>query len=115
MEQILHKSDNPDIVNLENVKYELGDTNSLRHLEDDDSRDVSMELEEELFKDDPLESNDMHFPNYGTELKQETKLDLETDIIFPQASHSYSISTPKAKKEVKSKRELEEEEREKMQ
>ncbi|XP_072396501.1 transcription initiation factor TFIID subunit 11 [Diabrotica undecimpunctata] len=91
--------------------FDMNGTNSDEDvMEEDDSRDIGLALEENL-KDDSFgltgESN--------VEIKQEDILDLDTDIILPQISQSQILNSPKPKKEIKSKKELEEEEREKMQ
>ncbi|CAH1119589.1 unnamed protein product [Phaedon cochleariae] len=116
MEDIFDKSDN-------NIRgqfsYDLNSTNSDDdHIimdDDEDSREAGLAIEENIHKDEHM-SSEAHYPCETVEIKQEDILDLGTDdIILPQASQSNYIHPPKPRREVKSRKELEEEEREKMQ
>ncbi|CAH0547494.1 unnamed protein product [Brassicogethes aeneus] len=94
---------------LEQLKYDLNSTNSD---EDDEYNDIPM-IDE--IKPD-ISDHDLSFSSQ--ESKNDESMDLGHDLILPQASNSLastSLPPPKVKKEVKTKREIEEEEREKMQ
>ncbi|ENN70984.1 transcription initiation factor TFIID subunit 11 [Dendroctonus ponderosae] len=119
MDDILDKEiDHNNIRALDNLKYNNFENT---HSEDEeDFEDVSteeMQLKSEM---------DFSFAcDADASIKQEIKeevLDLGVDIIMPEASNHNSLgvsiaapSTPKVKKDVKTRKELEEEEREKMQ
>ncbi|KAJ8975176.1 hypothetical protein NQ317_011079 [Molorchus minor] len=115
MEEILNKeTDHNNIRALEHLKYNLNVSSyeEERMDADDDSREASLAIEESI----KVEVNDdINFSTDIVDIKQEDIMDLESDIILPQASQSQNSNPPKQKKESKSRRELEEEEREKMQ
>uniref|UniRef100_A0ABD1FFG0 TAFII28-like protein domain-containing protein n=1 Tax=Hypothenemus hampei TaxID=57062 RepID=A0ABD1FFG0_HYPHA len=115
MDNILNKEmDHHNITTLENLKYtNFGNAHSDN---DDDFEDVSSHQDTNIKSEFDFQS-EMHSNKY--EIKDEP-MDLGVDIIMPEASnHNSTNSTQpahiKVKKEVKSKKELEEEEREKMQ
>lgn len=105
MDQILNKP------NTSNIKYELNATNSDSDggYDDDDSRELALAIEENIVKQEssynPSETGSLH-----TSL---TKDIMDTDIILPQAAQNSKLAD--RRKEMKTRRELEEEEREKMQ
>ncbi|XP_030765649.1 transcription initiation factor TFIID subunit 11 [Sitophilus oryzae] len=113
MDDILDKEiDHNNIRALDNLKYDYSSTHS------EDEEDFDIVTEEISIKSE----NDVDMNGSDVIIKSEMKeksLDLSTDIIMPEASNSslsnsFNLIT-KPKKDVKSKRELEEEEREKMQ
>lgn len=113
MEEILDKeTDHNNIRALEHLKYELNSTNSDDdQMEDDeDSKDAVLAIEENILRD----GND-DFSTGVVDIKAEDILDLGSDIILPQASQCQNSNIQRQKKELKSRKELEEEEREKMQ
>ncbi|XP_018569795.1 transcription initiation factor TFIID subunit 11 isoform X2 [Anoplophora glabripennis] len=115
MEGILNKeTDHNNIRALEHLKYELNSTNSDDEQMDDDedSKDAVLAIEE--IKEEHL-GHDDSFSIGVVDIKAEDILDLGSDIILPQASQSLNSSLHRQKKELKSRKELEEEEREKMQ
>lgn len=117
MEEILDKeTDHNNIRALEHLKYELNSTNSDdEHMEDDeDSKDAVLAIEENILKEESSMGND-DFSTGVVDIKAEDILDLGSDIILPQASQSHNFIIQKQRKEAKSRKELEEEEREKMQ
>ena len=114
MENILNRDVIEDSANaraLEQLKYDLNSTNSDSDIDDDeDSRDADLSTEENNrsaahMRSDAL-GNDY---GIGNSVKQEP---MDGEIILPQASQPMN---KEKKKEIKSKKELEEEEREKMQ
>lgn len=118
MEDILDKeSDHNNIRALEQLKYELNSTNSDdEHMDDDeDSKDAVLAIEENIIKEEVNVGSDDGFSMGVVDIKAEDILDLGSDIILPQASQSLNSNLQKQRKELKSRRELEEEEREKMQ
>nr|CAI5846484.1 unnamed protein product [Callosobruchus analis] len=76
-------------------------------------RELDAEIEENRVKQEL--SSEMTIKDEPLSQKQEDMLDLGADIILPQTSQSANTQPPKIKKEIKSKKEIEEEEREKMQ
>jgi len=114
MENILNKE--PEQNALEQLKYDLNSTNSDSDgaYEDDDSREAALAIEENILKDVMTKAYESKSSeNYLSRIKTE-KMDT-TDIILPEASQTLLRQTDIKKKEIKSKKEMEEEEREKMQ
>lgn len=123
MDDILNKEiDHNNIRALDNLKY-----NNFENTQSDDEDDfedvtaVDASIKPEM--DFDMISSENHAKIIKREIKEEI-LDLGVDIIMPEASNPTSISssssslqqqTTKPKKDLKTKRELEEEEREKMQ
>lgn len=111
MEHILKRE--PDL--------EQGDYDDLRYNLNSSISDDNMEIDEDLanssavsIKEEPNADNQLEDIN-GLDVKKETVIDFSSEIILPQASQSHSSLPLKVRKEIKSKKELEEEEREKMQ
>lgn len=93
MEHILNKESA-----LEQLKYDLSVDNS--DSEDEDAKEAALAIEENILRE---------------ELERSIKSErMDSDIILPEASQSIHRQDPK-KKEIKTKKEMEEEEREKMQ
>lgn len=123
MDDILNKEiDHNNIRALDNLKY-----NNFENTQSDDEDDfedvtaVDVGIKPEM--DFDMISSGNHAKIIKSEIKEEI-LDLGVDIIMPEASNPTSISnsssnlqqqTAKPKKDLKTRRELEEEEREKMQ
>lgn len=117
MDDILDKEiDHNNIRALDNLKY-----NNFENTHSEDEEDF-----EDVSTEQMQIKSDMDFSfasEPGASIKQEIKeevLDLGVDIIMPEASNSLGVSnaspsTPKVKKDVRTRKELEEEEREKMQ
>lgn len=104
------------------VKYDINTSQSISDDDigvDDDSRDAAMAIEE-MLKEEPSEaytSTPERTVSFSEQImaKQEA-LTFEHEIIMPQASfHQNILIKEEKKKEIKSKKEIEEEEREKMQ
>ncbi|KAJ8939107.1 hypothetical protein NQ318_005927 [Aromia moschata] len=118
MDDILSKeADHNNIRALEHLKYDLNSANfEDEHMEEDDDDDeeskyIPISIEHHSIKRELNHDSSLDFSNDIVNIKQEDILDLESDIILPQASQSQNSNPPKHKKESKSKRELEEEER----
>ncbi|CAH1099070.1 unnamed protein product [Psylliodes chrysocephalus] len=110
MDEILIKPD-PDSFK-PHEQFDLNGTNSDDDImEDDDSRELGLAIEENI-RD---HNTELIISSNSIDIKQEDILDLGSDIILPQISQNQTVSSPKPKKDIKTKRELEEEEREKMQ
>ncbi|KAF2881104.1 hypothetical protein ILUMI_25070 [Ignelater luminosus] len=107
MENILNK----DAHVLEQLKYDLNNTNSDSDggYEDDDSTEAALAIEENILKDEFVRSK--RTDHFLPPIKSEK---IDTDIILPEASQSLAKQNEIRKRE-KSKKEMEEEEREKMQ
>ncbi|KAI4470671.1 transcription initiation factor tfiid subunit 11-related [Holotrichia oblita] len=122
MENILNKIESEESANiraLEQLQYDLNSANSdSEGNEDEDSRDAVLAIEENILKYDDSNServgtfcsDNADISNNGNEIKNEI---LDTDIILPEVSQH--IAHHPEKKRERSKKELEEEEREKMQ
>lgn len=117
MENILKREPDIDHRDYDELRYGLNSS-----ISEDDNMEIevdvrnspSVSIEKTLIKEEP--NLDNHIDDMDTlHIKKESVIDFTSEIILPQASQSQIINTPKVKKEVKSKRELEEEEREKMQ
>lgn len=116
MENILKREPDLDHGEFEELRYDLN--SSMSEYE-------SMEIEEDLKNTSSVSMENNHIKETNSEnhndsidilnIKKEHVLDFSSEIILPQASQSQNINPPKIKKEIKTKRELEEEEREKMQ
>lgn len=92
---------------LEHLKYELNGGHSD---DEDDYMSTNEEVKPEIF------DHDLSFSSQESKGDKDENLDLSNDIILPQISTASGSQSPvKPKKEIKSKKELEEEEREKMQ
>lgn len=117
MENILKRDPDLDHGEFEELRYDLNSSISeydSMEIEEDlkDTSSLSMEnksIKKELNNESHTDSTDI------LNIKKEHVIDFSSEIILPQASQSQNINPPKIKKEVKTKRELEEEEREKMQ
>lgn len=113
MENILNREKVSHIDSLD-LKYDLETSVSEEErIEDDSFKDIAID-EDIVIKEEP---HSQHFSDDNledTDIKQGNMLDLSSEIILPQASqtHLYPL---KPRKESKSRKELEEEEREKMQ
>ncbi|CAH1159168.1 unnamed protein product [Phyllotreta striolata] len=83
-------------------------------VDDDDSRELGLAIEENIRNHNASMNSTISSSSF-LDTKQEDILDLDSDIILPQVSQSHHANLLKAKKETKNRRELEEEEREKMQ
>lgn len=124
----------PNILNMEHIlkresNLDHGDHQDLRRYELNTSvsEDDNMEIDEELRNTSTISVNDSLVKNELSNvdshiehidvgnIKKENVIDFSSEIILPQASQSHNINPPKVKKEIKSKKEIEEEEREKMQ
>lgn len=116
MENILKRDPDLDHGEFEELRYDLN--SSMSEYE-------NMEIEEDLQNTSSVSVENSHIQKEIKKeshdsidilnIKKEHVLDFSSEIILPQASQSQTVNPPKSKKEVKSKRELEEEEREKMQ
>lgn len=118
MESILNKivsQDSANIRALEQLQYDLNSTNSDSDIgnDDEDSRDAALAIEENILKYEDCNSEKVGTLLSDNGTNSETKMDIDTDIILPEASQN--ITTHREKKKEKTKKELEEEEREKMQ
>ncbi|KAK9877896.1 hypothetical protein WA026_020122 [Henosepilachna vigintioctopunctata] len=110
MDDILHKQDSKSA--LDQLKYDLGGGNSETD-EDETTTEVKMECEDSPIKKDGNQESDEHYFAFRDTLETEEKnFDLGTNFIIPEVSQ---YMQPVKKKEVKTKKEIEEEEREKMQ
>jgi len=111
MEHILNKDQSA----LEQLKYDLNSANSDSDggYDDDDSRDAALAIEENIMRNEGAKSYGKVPENYSSLIKSE-KMDT-SDIILPEASQILQRQSSLLRKELKSKREMEEEEREKMQ
>lgn len=114
---------------LDQLKYDLNSTNSDSDNYDEDSRDAALAIEENMLKqetehkDDSGSTSDMN-TSFSEEIRPEIKeehSDIMTQLDLSNLDTSVESITQKAggsspsKKDQKSKKELEEEEREKMQ
>lgn len=117
MENILKRDPDLDHGEFEELRYDLN--SSMSEYE-------NMEIEEDLKDTSSVSLENNHIQKHTNNeslndnidilnIKKEHVIDFSSEIILPQASQSQTVNPPKNKKEVKSKRELEEEEREKMQ
>lgn len=118
MESILNKivsEDSANIRALEQLQYDLNSTNSDSDIgnDDEDSRDAALAIEENILKYEDCNSEKVGTLSSDNATNSELKMDIDTDIILPEASQNITIH--REKKKEKSKKELEEEEREKMQ
>ncbi|KAJ8929361.1 hypothetical protein NQ314_017965 [Rhamnusium bicolor] len=97
MENILSKeTDHNNIRALEQLKYDLNSTNSDdEHMDDDEDSKEALAIEENILKEETNGGSDFTFPTDIVDIKQEDILDLESDIILPQASQSQNINPPK--------------------
>lgn len=114
MDNILKRESDLDQNQYEELKYDFNTSMSDDNMEiDEDVRSSSsISINNSLMKQ---ESNvDIHKLDIAS-IKRESLLDFSSEIILPQASQSPHMIPTKLKKEVKSRREIEEEEREKMQ
>lgn len=115
MENILKREPDLDRGEFEELRYDLNSSMSEyenMEIEEDLKNTSSVSMENNHIKDTNSESHDsIDILN----IKKEHVIDFSSEIILPQASQSQNINPPKIKKEIKTKRELEEEEREKMQ
>ncbi|KAB0796973.1 hypothetical protein PPYR_11034 [Photinus pyralis] len=101
MDNILNKEQGV----LDQLEYDLNCSNYDSDQGDDDSREMSLAIEENMKEEFDAEDTKVEFYQK-----------METDIILPEASQLYHVGAGDVKKkEVKTKKELEEEEREKMQ
>lgn len=96
--------------NLDDVKDVLHSINSDSDIveEDDDSRDATLKIEDNITNDSKMDL-DISFPDVS-KVKPEPS-DFHIDLSFPQPAHI----PPEKKKDTRTKKEIEEEEREKMQ
>lgn len=101
----------PNESGLDDVKDVLNSTNSDSDVmeDDEDSRDAALKIEENIKKEDSKMDLGISFPEVSN-VKLETS-DFHVDLSLPQPPQN----PPHKKKETKSKKEIEEEEREKMQ
>lgn len=76
--------------------------------DDEDSRDATLKIEENI-KEEPKMELDISFPDVSNVKTEQNEI--RRDLSLPQPAKN----PPEKKKEVKTKREMEEEEREKMQ
>lgn len=112
MENILKREPELDQRDFDEIKYNLNNSSDFD----------SMEIEEDIkstitINDHPLtERSHINVDNDDLlDIKKESVIDFSSEIILPQASQSQNTVPQKVKKEIKSKKEIEEEEREKMQ
>ncbi|RZC32194.1 hypothetical protein BDFB_002342 [Asbolus verrucosus] len=117
MDNIFNKPPEPNNKALDQLKYDLNGTNSDSDAmdEDDDSRDVALAIEENIKQEQQQiiqENTNIYQITSEIHIKDENPY-LESDIIMPEASQNNA--TPVKKKEIKTRKEMEEEEREKMQ
>lgn len=96
---------------LDDVKDALNSTNSDSDAidEDEDSRDAALKIEENILREDTKMDLDISFPDVSNVKLEPT--DFHVDLSLPQPPQNAAHK----RKEAKSKREIEEEEREKMQ
>lgn len=117
MENILKRDPDLDHGEFEELRYDLNSSISeyeSMEIEDDLKDTSSVSIENQPIKKEPnIESQNDNIDILN--IKKEHVIDFSSEIILPQASQSQNVNPPKIKKEVKTKRELEEEEREKMQ
>lgn len=117
MENILKRDPDLDHGEFEELRYDLNSSISeyeSMEIEDDLKDTSSVSIENQPIKKEP--NNESQNDNIDIlNIKKEHVIDFSSEIILPQASQCQNVNPPKIKKEVKSKRELEEEEREKMQ
>lgn len=116
MENILKRDPSPDHGDFEELRYDLN-SSEYENMDIEEDHRNSSNISETENRGNKVESNlDNHLDDINVlSIKKENENDYSSEIIFPQASQSQSTSIPKIKKEIKSKKELEEEEREKMQ
>lgn len=96
---------------LGDTKDVLNGTNSDSDVidEDEDSRDAALKIEENILKEDTKMDLDISFPEVSNAKPESDNFRIDLNLLQrPQ-------NPPEKKKEIKSKREMEEEEREKMQ
>lgn len=103
--------DNPTEGGLDDVKDELNVTHSDSDIGDDeeDSRDTALKIEENILKDDTKMDLDISFPDASSVNREPNNFHTNLALLQPAQNPT------EKKKENKSKREMEEEEREKMQ
>lgn len=95
---------------LEQLKDDLNSTNSDSELDDEDSRDAALAIEENMLKDDDCELN--------LSFSDEMKMDIKDEPFDPEMllqDVPPIMSSNSKKKDTRTKKEIEEEEREKMQ
>ncbi|XP_017781100.1 PREDICTED: transcription initiation factor TFIID subunit 11 isoform X2 [Nicrophorus vespilloides] len=112
MENILKKDSDMDVDPkvLEQLKDDLNSTNSDSELDDEDSRDAALAIEENMLKDDDCELN--------LSFSDEMKMDIKDEPFDPEMllqDVPPIMSSNSKKKDTRTKKEIEEEEREKMQ
>lgn len=115
MDNILEKDCEANVRALEQLKYDLNSTNSDSDVPNDDenSRDGLMAVDSSYIKEE-YEARDDDYKDFADYKSRCDDINMETDIILPQADQG-DMSKIYNKKKEKSKKELEEEEREKMQ
>ncbi|XP_017781099.1 PREDICTED: transcription initiation factor TFIID subunit 11 isoform X1 [Nicrophorus vespilloides] len=111
MENILKKDSDMDVDPkvLEQLKDDLNSTNSDSELDDEDSRDAALAIEENMLKDDDCELN--------LSFSDEMKMDIKDEPFDPEMllqDVPPIMSSNSKKKDTRTKKEIEEEEREKM-
>lgn len=104
------------------IKYEMNASQS--DIEDENSREATLAIQEHLFKEE-MDAKEVHRSGYPDKLVtfanqsdiREEQFLLDNEIILPEASlQKISVLNKEKKKEsIKSKKEIEKEEREKMQ
>lgn len=118
MENILKRDAEIGHRDFDDLKYDLNSStsefDSMEIEEDIRNTSISTSGNDKLIKEEP--NCDIQMDNVDIlNIKTESVIDFCSEIILPQASHSQSTIPQKVKKEIKSKKEIEEEEREKMQ
>lgn len=113
MENILKREADLEHSDFDDLKYNLNSSNSeYDNMEiEEDITTAAITVSDRIKDDHHNNIDDVDMLN----IKKESVLDFSSEIILPQASQSQSLIPQKMKKEVKTKKEIEEEEREKMQ
>lgn len=116
MENILKRDPDLDHGEFEELRYDLNSSMSeYENMEIEDLKDTSSVSIENNHIQKNIKNESLNDNIDISNIKKEHVIDFSSEIILPQASQSQTVNPPKNKKEVKTKRELEEEEREKMQ